>query len=579
MFDANRLFGGGSSVSNPAPILSSIAPTSALVTVPPLTAAATNITITGSGFMASSKISWNGDALTTNYVNSTSLTAQVPLAYLMTAGIASISVVNPSPGGGTSASVAFTVADPVPSLTEINPVSAASGSDVYIDVLGGNFVQSSVVEWNGVPLQTFFSGSMAISARVPAAYLQTPGAATITVYNPAPGGGSTNGATFDIFTSVPATALKVVNVIADDLAWDPLNQVIYLSLLTSDGSMGDAVQVLNPATGTLGASAVVGSGPDLLSVSPNGKYLYVSLDGAYSVQRMTLPALGTDIEIPLGSDYFGNSVFALDMQAAPNADATVAVVRGDVEVSPMEEGGVVIYDDGVARPNVLCGNVGLGCSSNNGSLDLFDSIQWNGDGSQMFAANNESSSFDLYTIPVTAAGFGSPTDYPNVFTTFWVPMRYDAVTKFVYDYDGRVADPATGAVVGTFPASGAMVPDGAHGTAFFLGQTESQYGTTNYALEAFDIHTFLPIASMTIPSVVGNPGNLIRWGTNGLAFNSVDNYVLSDVSGAVYIITWPFAEGSANNLTNPPLENVKRSWKTTRKPFGRSPSVGPSATH
>ena len=84
---------------------------------------------------------------------------------------------------------------------------------------------------------------------------------------------------------------------------------------------------------------------------------------------------------------------------------------------------------------------------------------------------------------------------------------------------------------------------------------------------------------MTIPSVVGNAGNLIRWGTNGLAFNSVDNYVLSNISGAVYIITWPFAEGSANNLTNPPLENVKRSWKTTRKPFGRSPSVGPSATH
>ena len=78
----------------------------------------------------------------------------------------------------------------------------------------------------------------------------------------------------------------------------------------------------------------MGSGPDLLSVSPNGKYLYVSLDGAYSVQRMTLPALGTDIEIPLGSDYFGNSVFALDMQAAPNADATVAVVPRGVRSEP-----------------------------------------------------------------------------------------------------------------------------------------------------------------------------------------------------------------------------------------------------
>jgi hypothetical protein len=70
----------------------------------------------------------------------------------------------------------------------------------------------------------------------------------------------------------------------------------------------------------------------------------------------------------------------------------VAVVKGvSGGFSPAAEGGVVIYDDGSARPTPLCGTFQIlqnGCSLV-GILNVFDSIQWNAEASEMFSANNE----------------------------------------------------------------------------------------------------------------------------------------------------------------------------------------------
>src|SRR6185369_734733 len=40
-------------------------------------------------------------------------------------------------------------------------------------------------------------------------------------------------------------------------------------------------------------------------------------------------------------------------------------------------------------------------------------------------------------------------------------------------------------------------------------------------LVAFDSNTFLPVGSVTLPFIGGNPVGLLRWGTNGLAFATV----------------------------------------------------------
>jgi hypothetical protein len=102
--------GGGASaassfaVNNPVPTLIKISPNSA-----EHGGASFTLTATGSNYVSASIIEWKGTKLTTTFVNSTTLTATVPSADIKTAGTATVTVVNPTPGGGTSAGQTFTI--------------------------------------------------------------------------------------------------------------------------------------------------------------------------------------------------------------------------------------------------------------------------------------------------------------------------------------------------------------------------------------------------------------------------------------------------------------------------------------
>lgn len=87
------------SVTNPAPIISGLSPDSVTVG-----ASDTSITVSGSGFDASSAAFLNGTALSTQYSTSSTINATVPSAMLATAKLNLMTVSNPSPGGGTSES-------------------------------------------------------------------------------------------------------------------------------------------------------------------------------------------------------------------------------------------------------------------------------------------------------------------------------------------------------------------------------------------------------------------------------------------------------------------------------------------
>lgn len=93
-----------SGANNPIPSLTSITPNSA-------TAGATAFTLTvnGNSFVSGSIVKWANTDLVTTYVSATQLTASVSTALLSSAGSASITVFNSSPGGGTSSAASFTI--------------------------------------------------------------------------------------------------------------------------------------------------------------------------------------------------------------------------------------------------------------------------------------------------------------------------------------------------------------------------------------------------------------------------------------------------------------------------------------
>lgn len=94
--------GGGTSsanfaVDNPVPDVTSLVPPSLTVG-----SAAQTLTINGTGFVAASTVTFNGNAVTATVVNSTTITIPLTVADLATVGTDPVVVTNATPGGGSS---------------------------------------------------------------------------------------------------------------------------------------------------------------------------------------------------------------------------------------------------------------------------------------------------------------------------------------------------------------------------------------------------------------------------------------------------------------------------------------------
>ncbi len=95
--------------------------------------------------------------------------------------------------------------NPVPFIVQpLVPMSAApGGSGFTLTVNGAGFVSASVVNWSGSSLPTTFVSKTQLTATVAASDIATAHTAWVTVSNPAPGGGTSNVAFFQIASPLP----------------------------------------------------------------------------------------------------------------------------------------------------------------------------------------------------------------------------------------------------------------------------------------------------------------------------------------------------------------------------------------
>ncbi len=75
------------------------------------------LTVNGTGFVPGSVVNWNGGVRTTTFVSAGQLTATIFASDIATAGTASVTVRNPSPGGGISNVMFFSVSTPATTVT------------------------------------------------------------------------------------------------------------------------------------------------------------------------------------------------------------------------------------------------------------------------------------------------------------------------------------------------------------------------------------------------------------------------------------------------------------------------------
>jgi hypothetical protein len=195
--------GGGSQQKTPAPIVTSISPSSVPAGSPAFT-----LSITGSNFQPQAVVNWNTTALATTFTSASALSAAVPANLAATGSTANITVHNPdgqSTTGNTS-SQQVSITNPAPTLSGVTPQLLYAGSPTTAFTLTGtNFNSSSVVMAGTTSLMTTFVSATQLTASAPAALLATVGTLSLAVLNPAPGGGSSQ--TIPVTLSQPPATL------------------------------------------------------------------------------------------------------------------------------------------------------------------------------------------------------------------------------------------------------------------------------------------------------------------------------------------------------------------------------------
>ena len=255
-------------------------------------------------------VTFGGSAPATTFVNSTQLTAVIPAAAIATAGTVAATVTNPAPGGGTSNAVNFTITSgtgSVPTIDGLDQLGAAVGGPAFIlRVSGSNFVASSVARWNGSDLPTTVVSSTLLTAQIPASDIATTGTATVTVFNPAPGSGSSNPSTFTIARG---------GLGPDSVAVDPTGKLVYVA---NSGSNDVSMYTINATTGALTLMGRVHTelSPTSIAIDRSGKFAYVTnldnlvvLPGNVSTYTIN-PTTGTltSLGSPVASDFGADSV-------------------------------------------------------------------------------------------------------------------------------------------------------------------------------------------------------------------------------------------------------------------------------
>jgi len=474
-------------VNNPVPATTSLSPASSAPGVAGFT-----LTVTGSRFVQTSTVQWNGTALATTYVSAAQLTASIPASDVAIAGTATVTVVNGAPGGGTSNPQTFTITYLAPTLTSLSQPSAPMGSaSTQVTVTGANFYSgASTVQWNGVALTTTYMSPTQLSATIPAANLVTPDSATVTVVTTSPGGGTSTGLPFIILPVVQVGALQ-------QNGWNVTAGVTWPTAATV------TAQTLDCGT----TPAQVLSGPAVTCVySQAGTYtlrVTSTVGGTPGVQSPT-----QTVTVPLLAPTQATLTPTIDGRlAVPGVDTYTLPVPLSVAVALTRPVGVGIADPLNLNASTVKVQLGAGAPLN-ATTTSADPLT--------YTASRSLSDAGTYTITlqgVTAGGAAISASTTTTLTMPTVSLQIGPLTQNNFNVDVPISWPAGAVTVNvdcgtittqTFTGASGACTYGKSGPFSVVGRyIEPYHGATVQTTAAINIPLLVPTTATLAATVNG----------------------------------------------------------------------------
>ena len=460
-------------------------------------------------------------------------------------------------GGGTagppSGPPVSSGSNPIPAIQVLSPSCAPSGGPLnQLTVVGLNFVAGSVVRWNGSDRPTTSNGSInGLIAQISASDIAAAGTAAVTVFNPAPGGGSSNALTFTITTGA---------VDPQSIAVDPAGKFAYVASSGCNGGGGGYVSMytINPTTGALASiGPPVPSNDeftDSVTVDPSGKFAYVASSGdvwdidfgsvlTYTINPTTGALTSTTGGIS-GTGINGTPEFFNSVALDPSGKFAYAADGG--AFPPGSVGGsssVSMYTiNGTTGALTSMGMIAAGTGP--------DSVAVDPAGKFAYVTNSNSNDVSMYTIDATTGALASIGTIAA--GTAPVSVAVDPAGKFAYvtnsgsnDVSMYTIDATTGALIstgsiaaGTDPVSVAVDPTGKFAYVANLTGHDTDGSVSMYTIDATTggLTPIGTIATELSPtSIAIHPSGKFAYVTNS-GSNSVSMYSIDRATGTLTLI-------------------------------------------
>lgn len=293
-------------------------------------ASAVNLQITGSNFFSGvTTVEFDPDGpggvgatpLTSSSITNTQIQATIPTALLTTANTATVTVRNPSPGGG-SASANFTINNPVPGAGSLSPTNTnVAGTAFTLTVNGSNFISGrSTVRWganNGSANRTTtFVSSSQLTAQILATDIDTAGSFNVYVHTTGPGGGDAGPLTFTVNKAATSTGLSITGNPA------ALGGTLTFTATVSSGTSAGSI------SGTVNF-CVAGTGPNCSGGNLLGTDTSIS-GGQAQITRNNIGAGSYNAT----AHYLGNTNYAASSAASTGYSVNKANVTVNLTANP-----------------------------------------------------------------------------------------------------------------------------------------------------------------------------------------------------------------------------------------------------
>ncbi len=406
------------------------------------------------------------------------------------------------------------------------PINSGT-APISMSVFGTDFFPASVVYINGVAQTTTYQSDTFLTVKFAPSLLNAVGQIPVTVVNPTPGGGSSAAYPLIGYLSIPLTASA--------LTVDPVGGLLYAAIPASTSQNPNTIIPINPATGAMMTPIAVASDPQALAVSDDGSELYVASAGV--LQRINLKTLAIEKTFNLPVDSEWGQTYVHEMHVVPGSPNSI-VVELFANVDPAEDGAALYNDSGLV--NWIPGQSVVNSAN---SIFWLDSFTFTSSPSMIYGLPMAGTFFT--EVQVSPTGLSRNNGVPGGITEQTGSIvRSDGA--LLYTNSGQVWNPSTQKLLGTYLESSgsqlfytaSVVPDKATKHTYFLdgdGQY-AQYQALN--IDVYDQASYALLGTVPFTNIYPpDATDLVRWGSNGLAFRTVDITSSDPSTNQIVIVT------------------------------------------